>query len=279
VKIFISYSRDDAGNFAKHIYRYLRDNGYGVFIDVNSIRIGEPWSHSIEKNISECDILIVILTPDSLRSDHVEREVLQAQKENKIIVPCIHEHVDYYKIKWGLNEKQGIEFSDKYELVLNLYPKIKNYGNNFSYDDENKYENQNKELRKEIMLMKLNQCIMQELVPDARGKENITGVYITAKEQYDYFMKTWAHRKSIKKEDIKLLKEMLDNNEINDYEEESYESIQIDEKYHDRYNDYVKLGKIDFDVYKVTSYWFDENDNLILEVKGRSDKIILPPLK
>jgi tetratricopeptide (TPR) repeat protein len=105
----------------------MRDKGHNVFIDVNSITIGDPWVRSIEKNISDCDIFVVILTPDSLSSPHVEREVLQAQEENKIIVPCIHEHVDYSEIKWGLEENQGIEFYDKYELALNLYPKIKNY--------------------------------------------------------------------------------------------------------------------------------------------------------
>ena len=129
MKLFISYSRDDAGNFAKHIHKFMKTKGYAVFIDVNSITIGDPWARSIEKNISECDIFVVILTPDSLTSSYVEQEVLQAQKQNKIIVPCKHEHVDYSEFRWGLEEKQGIEFSDKFDLALNLYPKIKNYSN------------------------------------------------------------------------------------------------------------------------------------------------------
>jgi hypothetical protein len=81
VKLFISYSRVDAGNFAKHIHRYLRENGHAVFIDVNSITIGDPWASSIEKNISDCDLFVFILTPDSLSSPHVEKEVLQARRE------------------------------------------------------------------------------------------------------------------------------------------------------------------------------------------------------
>ena len=64
MKLFISYSRVDAGNFTKHIHRHLRDKGHAVFIDVNNIRIGDPWARSSEKNISECNIFIVILTPD-----------------------------------------------------------------------------------------------------------------------------------------------------------------------------------------------------------------------
>ena len=127
MKLFISYSREDAGNFAKHIHRFMRNKGHDVFIDVNDIRIGKPWADSIEKNISECDIFVVILTPDSLTSSYVEKEVLQAQKENKIIFPCIHEYVNYNEIKWDLNKIQGIEFSNEYQLVLNLYQRIKNY--------------------------------------------------------------------------------------------------------------------------------------------------------
>jgi tetratricopeptide (TPR) repeat protein len=127
VKLFISYSRRDAGDFARHAHKYLVNAGHDAFIDVNSIKIGEPWANSIDNNISDCDIFVVILTPDSLTSKHVEQEVLQAQKQNKIIVPCIHEDVEYSEIKWGLEKLQGIEFSDEFKLTRKLYSKIKNY--------------------------------------------------------------------------------------------------------------------------------------------------------
>ena len=155
MKLFISYSREDAGNFAKHIHRFMRNKGQDVFIDVNSITIGDPWAHSIEKNISDCDIFVVILTPDALSSTYVEQEVLQAQKEKKIIVPCIHEYVEYNEIKWGLQENQGIEFSDKYELALNLYPRIKNY----------KKENE-----------KTSFVAQQQTIEDTKISENVTSL-------------------------------------------------------------------------------------------------------
>ena len=66
MKLFISYSREDAGDYARHVHRYLTNRGNDVFIDVNSIIIGDPWAHSIEQNISNCDVFLVILTPDSL---------------------------------------------------------------------------------------------------------------------------------------------------------------------------------------------------------------------
>ena len=70
---------------------------------------------------------MVILTPDALSSSYVESEVLQAQRKKKIIVPCMHEYINYNEIKWGLDKIQGIEFLNEYQLVLNLYQRIKNY--------------------------------------------------------------------------------------------------------------------------------------------------------
>ena len=88
VKIFVSYSRRDAGDFAAQIQRHLPSFKYNIFTDVDSIRAGDVWSSTIESNISNCDIFVVIVTYGALQSQHVENEVLQAQRENKTIIPC-----------------------------------------------------------------------------------------------------------------------------------------------------------------------------------------------
>src|SRR5215207_20480 len=125
MKIFVSYSRRDAGDFAEQIQRHFASFGqYEVFTDVNSIKVGEIWSNTIEDNISNCDIFVVIATNGALQSPHVENEVLQAQREKKRIIPCFHRNVRDNEIKWGLNKIQGVEFEDKYELARNLYSKI-----------------------------------------------------------------------------------------------------------------------------------------------------------
>ena len=119
MKIFISYSRMDASDYAKYMYEYFSNEGHDVFIDVNSIRIGDAWASSITENISNCDIFIVILTRSYLQPE-IEKEVFLAQKEKKLIIPCKHKAVDYEEIKWGLKEIQGIEFEDKFQLVSEL---------------------------------------------------------------------------------------------------------------------------------------------------------------
>jgi hypothetical protein len=125
VKIFVSYSRTDAGELAEQTQRRFYDSEqYDVFTDVNSIKVGDVWSNTIENNISNCDVFVVIVTHGALQSPHVENEVLQAQREKKRIIPCFHRSVIHSEIKWGLNKIQGVEFEDKYELARNLYSKI-----------------------------------------------------------------------------------------------------------------------------------------------------------
>ena len=130
MKIFVSYSRRDAGDFANQLHTYLSNFKHDIFTDGDSIRTGEVWSNTIETNISNCDIFVVIVTFGALHSPHVEREVLQAQKENKKIIPCFFRGINPSKIKWGLDKIQGLEFFDKYELVRDLYSKIEKL---FSY--------------------------------------------------------------------------------------------------------------------------------------------------
>jgi sugar lactone lactonase YvrE len=124
VKIFVSYSRRDAGDFANQINRHLSSFNYDIFTDVDDIRAGDIWSNIITSNISNCDIFVVIVTRGALRSPHVEREVLQAQKENKKIIPCFFRNINPNKIRWELDKIQGVEFSDKYELARELDSKI-----------------------------------------------------------------------------------------------------------------------------------------------------------
>jgi len=126
VKIFVSYSRRDARDFAEQISETLEDE-HDVFTDIDDIEAGDIWTNVIEDNISRCDVFIVILTFASLRSSEVEKEVLQAQKKNKKIIPCVDRGIDINQLKWDLGKFQGIEFSSKYELAREVYGKIQHH--------------------------------------------------------------------------------------------------------------------------------------------------------
>ena len=126
MKIFVSYSRRDARDFAEQISETLEDE-HDVFTDIDDIEAGDIWTNVIEDNISRCDVFIVILTFASLRSSEVEKEVLQAQKKSKKIIPCVDRGIDINQLKWDLGKFQGIEFSSKYELAREVYGKIQHH--------------------------------------------------------------------------------------------------------------------------------------------------------
>jgi hypothetical protein len=123
MKIFVSYSRKDS-DFAEQVHDYLKDSGHDIFIDINDIKPGDLWNSTIEENILNCDIFVIIVTYAALSSPEVEKEVLNAKAQKKKIIPVIHQSVKYADIKWDLNKIQGIEFGDKYELARSLDLKI-----------------------------------------------------------------------------------------------------------------------------------------------------------
>ncbi len=85
--IFISYSRKDQ-NYANDLAESLRKQGFDVWID-DRIDYGERWWQTIVSAIRDCDVFIIIMTPDSEDSKWVEREILVADREKKPIFPIL----------------------------------------------------------------------------------------------------------------------------------------------------------------------------------------------
>ena len=114
MEIFVSYSRRDA-DFAQHVYDYFEESEHVIFTDVNNIQMGDIWSDIIKDNISKCDVFAMIVTFASIRSKYIEREVLQAQRENKLIIPCFYKDIVESDVIWDLSSYQGVKFEDKYD--------------------------------------------------------------------------------------------------------------------------------------------------------------------
>jgi hypothetical protein len=81
---------------------------------------GEEWSEKIKKSISTSDIVIVIVTRSALKSQEVEKEVLESIKQGKKIIPAKYQTVSWNDLKWGLEKKQGIQFENKNSLIRHL---------------------------------------------------------------------------------------------------------------------------------------------------------------
>ena len=89
-KIFLSYSRVDL-EFVEDLARDLMEAGYIVWFDLSGIEGGDRWAQEIQKGINQSEIFALVVSPNSIKSEWVEKEFLFASKRGMKIVPLLYE--------------------------------------------------------------------------------------------------------------------------------------------------------------------------------------------
>lgn len=89
-KLFISYSRRQTP-FVDRFADYLEDNGYPLWLDYQRLVPARPWLEQIEAGVAESDVVLLIVSKDSIASPNVEPEWRWALKMKKRIVLVIFE--------------------------------------------------------------------------------------------------------------------------------------------------------------------------------------------
>lgn len=114
-RIFISYSRRDEA-FARQLARSLSELGADIWIDVADIPAGMKWSRAIQQGLDLCEVMIVIISPDSMASSNVEDEWQYYLDEGKPVIPVLYRPA---KIHFQLSRIQYVNFhSQDYDLAL-----------------------------------------------------------------------------------------------------------------------------------------------------------------
>lgn len=111
-KIFFSYSRTDAADFALRLAVNLKKEGFDVWIDQQDIRAGFEWDLEIEKALETCNCLLFIESESSVKSNNVLDEVYYALEQNKIVIPII---IKDSKTSFRLQRLQYVDFTIGYE--------------------------------------------------------------------------------------------------------------------------------------------------------------------
>jgi hypothetical protein len=119
-KLFISYSRRQTP-FVDRLADKLEDNGYSLWLDYQSLVPAKPWLDQIESGLDNADVLLLLVSKESLASDHVKPEWQGALKRKKRIILLIFEAVQLP------SELQGCEWVDfrtrynrNFKQLLNL---------------------------------------------------------------------------------------------------------------------------------------------------------------
>jgi len=88
VKIFISHSSTDKW-IARRIATDLEGRGIESFLDEKDIKTGDSIDEAIQTHLADCDELLMLLSPASLKSSWVLIEIGGAKALNKRLVPIL----------------------------------------------------------------------------------------------------------------------------------------------------------------------------------------------
>lgn len=109
-QVFISYSRTDEA-FARKLAAWISKTlDIEIWIDIDDIPPGMKWSQAIQQGLDLCQVMIVIITPDSMASRNVEDEWQYFLDSRKPIIPLLLKSAD---VPFQLRRIQYIDFSVK----------------------------------------------------------------------------------------------------------------------------------------------------------------------
>ena len=83
---FITYARTDGHGYVQRLGTHLDDLAIPNWYD-NEIISGERWANVIVERLTGSTVVIVVMTPDGLRSEWVGREIGLAKQQGKPILP------------------------------------------------------------------------------------------------------------------------------------------------------------------------------------------------
>src|SRR5215469_7343271 len=92
-QVFVSHSHADAA-WCSAFVSDLRSRGLDVWYDEHNLYVGEQWVKTIEQELSQRELFILIISPDSWASKWVQRELSLALTLHKQIIGIIHRPIE-----------------------------------------------------------------------------------------------------------------------------------------------------------------------------------------
>lgn len=112
-EIFLSHATADK-SFVNRIATLLRAHGVRVWYSRHHLRGADRWHDEIGQALQRCDWFLVVLSPASVQSMWVKREVLFALKQRRFadrIVPLLYKKCDLERLSWALDDSQMVDFT------------------------------------------------------------------------------------------------------------------------------------------------------------------------
>lgn len=117
MKVFISHAHTDEP-LVKKVAAALEDAGLEVWDDTREIMPGDNWANKVAQALQESEAMVVLLTPDALRSNWVRRDIeyaLGEQGYRKRLIPVLvgdPENLPPEDVPWILRHLRIIKLAE-----------------------------------------------------------------------------------------------------------------------------------------------------------------------
>jgi hypothetical protein len=123
-EVFLSHASVDR-EFAARLVDVLRRHGVPVWHSQTNILGAQQWHDEIGAALRRCDWFLLVLSPHSVESMWVKRELLFALQQNRFedkIIPLLLQPCDAERLSWVLPSFQMVDFQGAFdESCRNLF--------------------------------------------------------------------------------------------------------------------------------------------------------------
>ncbi len=126
-EVFLSHSSLDR-QFATDLAGEIRRHGIPVWYSQTNILGAQQWQDEIGAALQRCDWFALVLSPQSVGSMWVKRELSYALQQNRFenrIVPIVHQPSRIEDLSWALSIFQMVDFTglldDGYRNLLRIW--------------------------------------------------------------------------------------------------------------------------------------------------------------
>lgn len=116
-EVFLSHSSRNRA-FANKITEVIRHHGVPVWSSPTNIVGAQEWHNEIGRALKRCDWFVVLLSPQSVTSLWVKRELVYALNDARYedrIVPVLYKRCDPSLLSWVLQGFQTIDFTSDFD--------------------------------------------------------------------------------------------------------------------------------------------------------------------
>jgi WD40 repeat protein len=110
-QVFISYSERDRETMEK-IRNSLRRESLTVWTNTTDVQTGEDFQSAIDRGIEQTDNLVYLVSPDSVQSEYVRKELEYAVSLHKRLIPILVRETPPESIPLALQGVQYIDLTD-----------------------------------------------------------------------------------------------------------------------------------------------------------------------